>query len=176
MPTLQAALGENANENKRPRKTAKSRLHEALVKSRIDELKEQMTRGGVAEGLARALLYVRAASGTADERGLETIRRIRSVEPAARQMKLEEFKALIREQYFLLLIDEETALATIPQLLPEDTQERSAAFARLLDVLESRGQLTPQETERLTRLASVLNIDHALERSAAAVPIKRNAS
>ena len=103
-------------------------------------------------------------------------RRIRSVEPAAREMTLPEFKALIREQYFLLLIDEEAALAAIPKLLPEDPRECSAAFAKLLEVLEARGQLTPQETDRLTRLTSLLGIEAPPEGLGSTVPIKRKAS
>ncbi|MEQ1956399.1 DUF3141 domain-containing protein [Mesorhizobium sp. CN2-181] len=174
MPVLQAAMGLSADDDKRPRKAAKSLLHEALVEARIAELRAGMTRGGTAEGLARALLYVRAASGTADERGLEVIRRIRATDPAAREMTLEQFKALIREQYFLLLIDEEAALAAIPQLLPDDPQERSACFGKLLDVLEARGQLTPQETERLSRLSALL--DDEGQRTGAIVPIGRKAS
>jgi pimeloyl-ACP methyl ester carboxylesterase len=175
MPTLQAAVGLSPQDKKRPRKAAKSLLHEALVKSRIAELKGHVSTGGVAEGLARCLLYVRGASGTADERGMEAIRRIRLAEPAARKLTLGEFKALIREQSFLLLIDEEAAVAAIPKLLPEDPLQRSAAFAKLLEVLEARGQLTPQETDRLTRLTSLLGIEASAKGLGATVPIKRKA-
>ena len=136
-PALQAALGIDTNSRNSPRKAAKSPLHAALVESRIADLRAQMTRGGVTEALARSLLYVRAASGTADERGLEAIRRVRQVDPGARRMKLADFKALIREQFFLLLIDEETALETIAGLLPEDIGERGAVFDKLLENSQS---------------------------------------
>ena len=148
----------------------------SLPTPRIAELKDHVSAGGVAAGLARALLYVRGASGTADERGMEAIRRIRLAEPAARKLTLGEFKALIREQSFLLLIDEEAALATIAQLLSEDPLERNACFGRLLDVLEARGQLTPLETERLTRLTALLGVEGAPQRTGSIVPIGRKAS
>jgi hypothetical protein len=157
-PTLQAALSVSTDTSQRPRKAAKSLLHKSLVTTRIAELQDQMTRGGVPEGLTRALLYVRAASGTADERGMEAIRRIRLAEPLAKQLTLEEFKSLIRQQYFLLLIDEETALAAIPDLLPRDIDELSALFTKLVEVLESRGRLGEPETERLSRLKSLLGL------------------
>ena len=60
----------------------------------------------------------------------------------SRQLTLAAFKALIREQYFMLLIDEEAALAAIPGLLPEAIEDRRAAFATLREVLEARGALT----------------------------------
>jgi Protein of unknown function (DUF3141) len=175
-PALQAALGLGSDDARRPRKAAKNLLHESLVKSRIAELRNQMTRGGVAEGLARALLYVRTASGTADERGLEAIRRIRLTEPAARRMTLEQFKALIREQYFLLLIDEEAAVAAIPGLLPADPTERGAAFAKLIEVLEARGKLPEQESERLSRLTSLLGLPAVSEQVGRSAAVSRKAS
>lgn len=155
-PTLQTALGVDTKSSRRPRRAARSLLHDAFVTERIAELRGQMSQGGVMEGMVRSLLYVRAASGTADERGMEAIRRSRLAVPAAKRMSLEQFKSLIRQQYFLLLIDEEAALAAIPHLLPED--ERDAAFAKLLDVLGSRGRLSHEDTERLARLTSLLGI------------------
>ena len=160
-PALQAALGIDTSSRSSPRKAAKNLLHAALVESRIAELRARMTHGGVTEALARGLLYVRAAKGSADERGLAAIRRIRQGDPGARRMTLAGFKALIREQFFLLLIDEETALEAIAGLLPEDIGERGAAFERLLEILEASGQLTDAEAQRLERLKSLFGIDSA---------------
>jgi pimeloyl-ACP methyl ester carboxylesterase len=160
---LQAALGIDQNSTRPPRKAAKNMLHAALVQSRITELKAQMTRGGVSEGLARAMLYIRMAGGTADERGFEAIRRIR--EAADEPMRtLEEFKAMVREQFFLLLIDEDSALSTIPGLLPENVEERQAAFDSLLELLGARGQLTDAEADRLERMRSLFGIEREAAR------------
>ena len=52
------------------------------------------------------------------------------------------FKALVREQYFMLLIDEEAALAAIPGLLPESIDDRRAAFATLREVLRRAARST----------------------------------
>ena len=95
-----------------------------------------MTSGGLREALVRALLYVGTARSGADERGFEAIRRIRRAHPEARQLTLAEFKALIREQYLMLLIDEEAALAAIPGCCPNAIDDRRAAFATLREVLE----------------------------------------
>jgi hypothetical protein len=67
----------------------------------------------------------------------------------------------MREQFFLLLIDEETAVEAIAGLRPEDIGERGAAFERLLEILEASGQLTDAEAQRLERLKSLFGIDSA---------------
>jgi hypothetical protein len=57
-PTLQAALGIDTSSTERPRKAERSKLHEALVERRIEELRAGMSCGGLAQGLVRALLWV----------------------------------------------------------------------------------------------------------------------
>ena len=47
------------------------------------------------------------------------------------RLTLAEFKALVREQYFMLLIDEEAALAAIPSLLPPTSRSGARRFALL---------------------------------------------
>ena len=83
-----------------------------------------MTRGGLREALVRALLWVGMARNAVDERGFAAITRLRDAHAANRQMTLADFKALVREQYLMLLIDEEAALARHPGLLPEPIEER----------------------------------------------------
>ena len=87
-------------------------------------------RGGLREALARALLYVGMARGRVDERGFEAIRRIRRAHPHHAQHDADGFKRLIREQFFMLLLDEEAALAAIPGLLPERGRRSGAAALR----------------------------------------------
>ena len=81
----------------------------------------------------------RAARSTsaASRRSAGSAARIRTTA----QMTLAEFKALIREQYYMLMIDEEAALAAIPGLLPDSVDERRAGFATLREVLGASGAL-----------------------------------
>ncbi|MBZ7925456.1 DUF3141 domain-containing protein [Ensifer adhaerens] len=158
-PTLQAALGIDTNSNQPPRRAEKSLLHKALVEARIAELKTKFADGSTCEGLARALIFVGMARGGADERGLEAVRRLRRAHASAKQLTLAEFKAVIREQYFMLLIDEEAALAALPKLLPEPIEERRAAFTALREVLEVSGALTGLAAERLQRVATLFRLE-----------------
>ena len=47
----------------------------------------------------------------------------------------------MREQFYMLLIDQEAALAAIPDLLPPDEDARRKAFAGLLKVLSASGEI-----------------------------------
>ncbi|MDX0463390.1 DUF3141 domain-containing protein [Sinorhizobium medicae] len=157
-PALQAALGIDTQTDRPPRKAAKNLLHHALLENKIAALKADMAKGGIREALARALLFVGMARGRVDERGFEAVRRLRRAHPSAKQLTLAEFKALMRTQYFMLLVDEEAALAAIPKLLPEKIEERGAAFAALREVLEAPGLLTGIAAERLQSVTALFGL------------------
>ncbi|ASY57018.1 DUF3141 domain-containing protein [Sinorhizobium sp. CCBAU 05631] len=156
-PVLQTALGIDSTSD-RPRRPAKSPLHQELVKTRIASLRAEIAEGGLREALARALLFVGKARGGADERGFEAIRRLRRAHPTASQLTLPQFKALLRKQYFILLIDEEAALAAIPKLLPEDLDERRSAFDVLREVLEASGAIAGAAAERMERVERLFGL------------------
>ena len=107
---------------KRPlRKASKNLMHQDLLQKRIAELKSRIPAGGLREALMRGLLYAGMARGAVDERGFEAVRRIRK---SHGDMPLAAFKALVREQFNILLIDTEAALAAIPSMLPPDAETR----------------------------------------------------
>ena len=73
-------------------------------------------------------------------------------------MTLADFKALVRDQFFMLLIDEETALLAIPHLLPDSVEERRAAFGVLRQVLEAPGALREEAAARLQEVAALFGL------------------
>ena len=154
-PALQAALGIDATSSERPRKAAKSALHAAFVARRAEELRAEMTLGGLREALVRALVWVGMARNAADERGFAAITRLRDAHPASRRMSLADFKALVRAQYLMLVLDEEAALAAIPALMPDSLDDRRAAFAALRAVAEAAGAAP---AERLARVAALFGL------------------
>lgn len=158
-PALQAALGVDTASTQAPRRAPKSRLHQALVERRIAELKAGVARGGLAEALARALAYVGMARNAVDERGFAAIARLRAASPAHGAMPLAAFKALMREQFLMLVVDEAAALAALPGLLPESVEERRRAFANLRQVLEASGPLEELPAARLTRVAALFGLE-----------------
>jgi hypothetical protein len=74
-------------------------------------------------------------------------------------MTLPEFKMLVREQFFMLLIDREGALAAVQKLLPEDVNQRRAAFAAIREVLSASGEITGERASRLRRVAALFGVD-----------------
>src|SRR6516165_5180362 len=165
LPTLQAAAGIDLSSTRPLRKSPKSPLYQELLQDRIKELKARIPLGGVPAAMIRALLYVGMSREAVDERGFEMVRRIRR---ANGDMSLPVFKALLREQFYMLLIDGEAALAAIPSMLPADTETRTRAFDLVKEVLGARGALSEADTQRLEHVGKLFN--------AGEVPFRRPAA
>jgi hypothetical protein len=156
-PILQAAVGVDHKSGRPQRKASKNPLHKRLLDSRIAELKAAIGKGGVRECIVRAALYVGIARGSVDERSFELVRRIRALQDDLPRLTLPEFKNLLRDQYFMLILDEQAALATIPKLLPVSQDERRKALALVRQVLSARGEIAGEAEQRMnviTRLFS----------------------
>jgi hypothetical protein len=89
-----------------------------------------------------------AESGV-DERNFEALRRIRAKHS---DVTLEEFKCLIREQFFTLLLDHDAALAVIPAMLPSDADARSGAIDAIREIALAAGKLTGERAKRLAQI------------------------
>src|SRR5262249_52494320 len=124
-PSLQAAAGVDPASTRPLRQAAKNPLHAELLAKRIAELKSRIPVGGLREAVVRSLIYAGMGRKSVDERGFETVRRIRQTHG---ELPLPEFKLLVREQYNMLLLDREAALAAIPAMLPGDAEARRGAL------------------------------------------------
>jgi Protein of unknown function (DUF3141) len=158
-PALQAAVGIDPSSTSLPRKAQESPFHRELLSKRIAELKSRIPVGGLREAVIRSALYVGMERGSVDERGFELVRRIRAAHPDLPVLSLADFKALVREQFLMLLIDPEAALAAIPSMLPEG-EARGKAFDLIKSMLAaSRAELSPGETQRSGRIAGLFGVD-----------------
>jgi hypothetical protein len=160
-PSLQAAVGIDPADSSPMRKAGKSPLHAKLVEDRIEELKERINEGGLRECLTRAMLYIGEARGSVDERGFAAIRRLRAAQEGGSRLSLADFKELVRDQYFMLLVDQEAALKAIPDLLPSDREQRRKAFGVLRQLLSARGEVTGDMATRARRVAELFGLDPA---------------
>jgi pimeloyl-ACP methyl ester carboxylesterase len=158
-PVLQAAVGIDPIATQPLRKTPHSPLHRQLLQARISELKSHIVKGGLREGIIRALLYVGMNRAAIDERGFETVRRMRRVQQDMPTLPLPAFKSLVREQFCMLLIDRDACLAALPALVPSDADTRRKILTLVREVLSSRGQLSGEEVEKLHQLAELLGLD-----------------
>lgn len=156
-PALQAAVGVDP-QSAPSRRREMSAEYRGRLQRRTAELKSQFGEGGLREAAIRALLYVGSARGMVDERSLEALRQVRR-SVAGKPISLPEFKMLVREQFFMLLLDREAALAAIPTLLPGNMNDRRAAFAAMRDVLSASAEISGEVASRLNRVAELFGID-----------------
>ena len=159
-PAVQAIAGIEQNAPSTLR-AGKSRLHDELLQARIADLKSKVTAGGLRAAVIRALLYAGMVRGGVDERGFEMVRRLRR---SHGEMPLSEFKALVREQFLILLVAPDAALAALPGMIPPDPEVRQTALGLVKQVLAARGDITGEMAERLARIAGLLEIDADRER------------
>ena len=131
-------------------------MHDELLQARIADLKSKVTAGGLRAAVIRALLYAGMVRGGVDERGFEMVRRLRR---SHGEIPLSEFKALVREQFLILLVAPDAALAALPGMIPPDPEVRQTALGLVKQVLAARGDITGEMAERLARIAGLLEID-----------------
>jgi hypothetical protein len=155
-PALQAAVGVDPASTQPLRRPAKNPMHQELLRKRVAELKSHIPTGSVLEAIVRALLYVGMGRGAVDERGFEIVRRIRREHEQS--MPLSDFKALVREQFYMLLIDQEAALSAIPAMLPNDRTIRQQALDLIKRVLSARGLFDAEDDARLARIVQLFDL------------------
>ena len=152
-PLLQALTG-MAN-GSAPHHVDRDLAHEAIVVRLRAELEKLYDVGGLPAAGVRALLYIRMASGSADERGLAVLKALREMRPANERLHLAELKEIIRVQSLLLQLDEERAVNAIRRLLPDHPEERAKALDVLRQVINARGTPSEEESRRLKRIESI---------------------
>jgi pimeloyl-ACP methyl ester carboxylesterase len=164
-PWLQAWLG-TPPKGTRPRpKPGVSPNDRAAIAERIEQLRATMDKGGPLEAVVRALVYIAKGEKSVDARSFEVLRRILKEYP---QITLAHYKAVVREQWAMLTIDEGAALRALPKLLPTDAAKRRAMFARIRDIRTAAGELEGEAKRRFEEVRRLFDI----EARPVAAPIK----
>ncbi|MGB4911977.1 MAG: DUF3141 domain-containing protein [Candidatus Dechloromonas phosphoritropha] len=148
-PVLQALVGIRAADEPVRRHPGIEPERVAFIEQRIAELKARLAEGGLREATIRSLVYIGLAGAGVDERAFEVLRQMRAEHGG---LTLEEFKQLLREQFFALLLDRDGALAAIPQMLPGDVDVRNEALDKIRQVVSAAGEVAGEQAERLTRI------------------------
>lgn len=153
-PLVQSATGIAAGTAAPRPRPGRSPDHDRFVALATERLRAAMTEGGLPEALIRALLWVRLPRAAADERGFGVIRRIRAAMGRDR-LKLADFKRIMRQQFFMLLVDEARAIQALGALLPDDPRAREEAFALLRSVVEATGELAGEAARRMAKVERI---------------------
>jgi hypothetical protein len=149
-PLLQAFVGLKASDAPPRRRPGDEPEEPAFIRQRTAELKARVGEGGLYEAAIRALLYVGRAHGGADERSFLAMRHSRERQGVG--LRLEEFKRIVREQLFMLRLDESAALAALPAMLPDDRKARAEALAGIREVVEAVGPMGEEARARFARI------------------------
>ncbi len=149
-PMLQALVGlKAADESPRRRPGVEPETIDNINK-RMAEIKARIAEGGANEAAVRALVYIGMAGTGIDERRFTVLQKIRAEKGEG--MTLEEFKGMLREQYFALLLDQKEALASIPKMLPKDPKLREEYFGDLHSIVMSLGDPGGERKKRLEEI------------------------
>jgi pimeloyl-ACP methyl ester carboxylesterase len=148
-PLLQAMLGLRAGDEPPRRHPGTEPERLAFIEKRIGEIRARIAEGGALEAGIRSMTYIGMAGPGADERGFNMLRQIRG---SHGQLTLEQFKQMLREQYFALLLDREAALAAIPQMLPAEAAARTRMIETIRRVVTAAGELDEERARRLAQI------------------------
>src|ERR1700737_2696462 len=128
-PIVQAMFGLRADNTSVTRRIGRDAAREAAAQQAAAHLEQQIDQGGLIEAAVRALIYVRLPEGKVDQRGFAALKQIRAERPAAKRIGLARFKEIVKEQYLMLLLDPERAIAALPKLLPGNRRQCEEALA-----------------------------------------------
>ncbi len=153
-PMVQALLGLRADDKPNRRHPGTSPEHVAYVERRVEELRGRIESGGLREAAIRALVYVRMPTRLVDERGFELLRRTHDTEGG--DLDLEQFKTLVREQFFMLLLDERRAVEALPKLVEGNEEQAAAMLERVREVATASGTMNEESTRRLEEVSGLM--------------------
>jgi hypothetical protein len=157
-PLLQAMVGLRSDAATARRRIGRDLAHEAAASKAIAALDAQMAQGGVAEGTIRAMGYIGFGRPVkaVDERGFNLLRHMRESRAESARMSVAHFKEVVREQVLALQLNEERAIATLPQLLAKGTtEELTSALALIRRIAEIGGTPTGEVKDRLERVQAM---------------------
>ena len=152
-PFVQAFLGLNESSEVRPF-PGTSPEQVADRQARSDAYAAKLQTGGFDEALTRAVLYVTAAERMVDERcalALNVARR------QLMRLSLAEFKALVRDQFFVLQLERERAVEALALLVP-GADARKNLLKRVHAIVSEGDPPNAAGRDRLARLSQVLAV------------------
>ncbi len=151
-PVVQGLLGLNDGAQVREL-PGSSPAVEAARRAQAEAYAAKLATGGLDEALVRALLYVVAADRALDARSALTLNQVRK---GLMHLSLDQFKALVREQFFVLLLERERAVAVLPQLVTT-AADRATLRQQLDAIIGAAGTPSPAEQERIAQIGKLLS-------------------
>lgn len=154
-PFLQALAGLRADDKPPRPQPGVQPEQRAFVSAQARRLRAKIGMGGMTEAFLRSILYVAiAADKVADERAFRVLSRLRR--KAGQGMSLARAKELLREQFLMLILDPEAALAALPDLLGKGSPAELRRQARdIEEVVTAAGALNGVASKRLAAVLAI---------------------
>jgi pimeloyl-ACP methyl ester carboxylesterase len=157
-PVLQAMVGLRADGASSNRRVGHDLMREAIAHQMAVYLEQHIDKGGLIEAALRAVIYVRRPEGKVDERGFAALKEVGAALPAAKRIGFARLKQTVKEQFLMLLVDEERAIAALPKLLPENRKERETGLAAVRHIVTAAGALPAEGSRRLARVEALFDV------------------
>ena len=150
-PFVQALLGLSEGSEVRPFPGTSPEMR-AAQQAQADAYAAKLRTGGFDEALTRAVLYVIAAERMIDQRSALALNVTRQ---QLMHLSLAEFKALVRDQSFVLQLERERAVEVLTSLVP-GADARKELLGQVHTIVGAGDPPNAAERERLARLSEVL--------------------
>jgi pimeloyl-ACP methyl ester carboxylesterase len=155
-PVVQAACGLSQNDGPpRPRAGLLPSV-QATVDEEIRGLRRRIAEGGSLEAAARVLVYIGKARHRVEERTFEALRKLLLAHP---EVSPTEFKAILREQWAIVTIDERAAIEALPQLLPADAAARQSFLDAIREIVTAASDLNGETQQRFAAIEQLLKTE-----------------
>jgi len=130
---------------------------EAAIHGEIERLKEDMDKGGFGEALIRLIMACMIHVGAIDYRSRLIGKQIRK-RLGAEDVNQQELRKTVREQYFMLLIDEDRAIASLAKLLPTQEEREEVVKLTMEIMMISDAEIDPN-SRLAAKVAKALDLD-----------------
>jgi hypothetical protein len=130
---------------------------EAAIQKEIERLKGEMDKGGFDEALIRLIMASMIHIGAIDYRSRLIAKQIRK-RMGTDDVNRQKLRQTIWEQYFMLIIDEDRAIASLAKLLPTRKEREEAVNLTLEIMMISDAEIDPQ-SPLAVKVAKALDLD-----------------
>jgi len=157
-PLVEAMAGLRAPHADARKPRARNEVLQELLERKIAAIRSREPQGGFVEAVIRILLAGAKAHRMIDARGFRLAQQLAAEHPRVKGVSQERLKAIAKEEAFMIRFDEEHALTSLPELLPNEADRREALeLAR--KVGRARGEISAEGEALLERIERILELD-----------------
>lgn len=155
-PQVQGLLGLNDGEKVRELPAVSPQALEER-RQKAERIASLVHAGGFNEALIRSVLYVLSAERVLDERAAEALNIARK---NLMDLSVEDFKSMVREQFFMILLDEhqDKAIDALSDLVT-DKDQRQKLLNEVVSIASAQGALSPAAAQRTQKIAQILDVN-----------------